>query len=892
MALYLLGIFMGAIDTGIVTPARPIIAEQLGVDESAGIWMLTIYTLAYAAAIPIMGKLADRNGRKPVYLLAIGLFGVGSLLCGLSQDVGSFGMLIASRAIQAIGGGGILPIATAEIGTEVPPERRGLALGLVGAVFGVANIFGASAGSLILGVVGNANWQWIFYVNVPISLAIIVAGVLLLPNHRGEPTPIDLWGGALLVAMILALLYGLRNLDYLDLAASITRLDVWPFLVAFVALLPLLILVERRAADPVLNLGYFTDRGIAFTLLLSLLSGVILMGVVFVPQFAENSLRLPAGSGGYVVIALGLTSGIGAPLSGRLTDTFGPKPVLGFGLLVSAIAAASIVWWAVPAPSLTSVMVSLCLVGLGLGFVIGSPLNYMMLERTPESESSSALATLSLVRSLGTTLAPAVMIGFLAQAGTLVQDDVIAELPTRVAVPALPHAAELKQTLASWRDDPDLKDKIAGIDLSALDTTEVSIDPGGGGALPADLVEDLRGADVTSIVPVTKRVAERMFAQETPGTVRTIQDGVQSGIAGIDSGLAGMQDAAAEMGSGLAEMDAKLPEMASGLAEMDAKLGEMDTGLTKMGQGLSGLDRASAGMKQGIAGLDQAIAGMDAGLAQQRDALGKAEAGIAAARAAAAQRPNRDAPRPDLSPTADPTASSSATPTPTSAAPTTTPTPTAGGTPTATPTPTTATPTSSAAPTATPSTGPTTSAPPTASGRPSGAPDPQQAAAQLTALKAAITQLQGKRDAAASERATLQGQLTKATTQRAELARSRAELQRGRDALAKARAELSEGRVSVQQARRDLAEGRASLQGKRDELATTRGQLVELRDAVPGAFDQALQTYLGEIDAAAPRVEAAFQQGLNRGFAGIYLLLGGACVLALGALTLVGRPRE
>ncbi|HEY3409586.1 MAG TPA: MFS transporter, partial [Propionicimonas sp.] len=168
LAVYLFGIFMGAIDTGIVTPARTIIQNDLGVDEATGIWMITIYTLAYAASIPVMGKLADRYGRKPIYLISITLFGVGSLLCGLSQSVGSFEMLIIARAIQAIGGGGILPIATAEFGTSVPPEKRGMALGLVGGVFGVANIFGSSAGSLILDIFGSHNWQYIFHINVPI----------------------------------------------------------------------------------------------------------------------------------------------------------------------------------------------------------------------------------------------------------------------------------------------------------------------------------------------------------------------------------------------------------------------------------------------------------------------------------------------------------------------------------------------------------------------------------------------------------------------------------------------------------------------------------------------------------------------------------------------------
>ncbi|RXW31360.1 MFS transporter [Propioniciclava flava] len=632
MALYLLGIFMGALDTGIITPARPLISTQLGVDESAGIWMITIYTLAYAAAIPIMGKLADRSGRKPIYLLSIALFGAGSLLCGLSQDVGSFGMLIAARALQAIGGGGILPIATAEVGTTVPQERRGLALGLVGAVYGVANIFGASAGSLVLQIAGAENWQWIFYINIPITLAILVTGALILPNHTSEKVaPIDVWGSLVLVAMILSLLYGLRNLDYLDVATSITSTEVWPFLAAFLALLPVLIVVERRAADPVLHLSYFTDRGIALTLLLSLLSGVILMGVVFVPEFAENALRLPAGSGGYAVIALGLTSGVGAPLSGRLTDRFGPRLVLGFGALICLLAAVSLIGWAIPAPSTVSVMVSLCLLGLGLGFVVGSPLNYMMLERTAPEDSSSALATLSLMRSIGTTLAPAVMVGFLAQAGGVIQADVTAALPRSVPAPALPHAAELQATLTRWKSDPDLADRLGTLDPALLAPTDLTIDPTAGGTLPEPLVQELRTADVTTIVAVSKDVARAMFARETPHTIETITAGVTSGIDGVDAGLAGTADAEKKMTDSLATMSANLTAMAEAQQKMSRQLNEMDEGLAGMRKGVAGLDAGIAGMKKGIAGLDRAVAGMDEGLTAQRAALAGAEQGAAAA---------------------------------------------------------------------------------------------------------------------------------------------------------------------------------------------------------------------------------------------------------------------
>lgn len=614
MALYLLGIFMGAIDTGIITPARTVIQTELGVDEASGIWMITIYTLAYAAAIPIMGKLADRNGRKVVYLVAIGLFGVGSLLCGLSQDVGSFEMLIASRALQAIGGGGILPIATADIGTAVPKEKRGMALGLVGAVFGIANVFGASAGSLVLDIVGVHNWQWIFYINVPISLAILIAGLKWLPNHRSDDvSPIDVWGSLALVAMILSLLWGVRNLDYFSFASSVTSLNVWPWLALFAALVPVFVLIERRAADPVMNLAYFTNRGIAMTLLLSLLSGVILMGVVFVPQFAENALKLPAGSGGYLVIALGLASGIGSPLSGRLTDRFGPRWVLAVGGALSLVAAVVIIVWAIPQPSLTSVLVGLCLVGLGLGFIVGSPLNYMMLERTPESEASSALGTLSLVRSVGTTLAPALMVGFLANAGTTLQDAVTAELPTTITVPALPHASDVSATLERWKADPDLASRVPAFDASYLSGTSIDVGSmgSGSGELPGDLVDLLRTADVTTIVARTQTVADRMFSEQTPTRVADVESGIQSGVDGLTAAASEVEGASAEMTSGLAEMDASLAKMTSGLAEM--------------GRGVAGLDSAVAGMRKGVAGLDSAIAGMNGGLSQQRAALAGAE---------------------------------------------------------------------------------------------------------------------------------------------------------------------------------------------------------------------------------------------------------------------------
>lgn len=614
LAIYLLGIFMGALDTGIVTPARTLIQSDLGVDDQTGVWMLTIYTLAYAASIPVMGKLADRYGRKPVYLISITLFGLGSLLCGLSQDFGSFELLIIARAIQAIGGGGILPVATAEFGTSVPPEKRGMALGLVGGVYGIANIFGSSAGSLILDIFGAHNWQFIFYINVPISIAIIVGGLLILPNHKAESVAkIDLLGITLLVTMILSLLYGLRNIDFFDLT-SLTQLDVYPYLLGFLLLAPFFVLAERRAEDPVLNLGYFTDFAVGVTLLLSMLSGVMLMGVIFVPQFAENALRIPTGQGGYFVIILGLFSGIGAPLSGTLTDKFGPKLVLGFGVVTSAIAAAVGAWWAIPFPSWWSVCVTLALMGLGLGFTIGSPLNYMMLDRTPAEESNSALATLSLVRAIGTTLAPAVLIGFLAHAGAGLPDSLTAQLPKQLSAPTLPYATELQDKFAKLKDDPNLKDQLDGVEFPDLGGQTINIDVNGGGTLPDDLVELLKTADVTNITERTKIVADRMFSEKTPSVIADITDGVNTGLDSLD-----------QAGTDLEKAHKKLTKAVDGIKKGISGMEKARSGMTK---GINGMTKGINGMTKGINGMTSGLRKLDSDLADLKKARAGMQAGL------------------------------------------------------------------------------------------------------------------------------------------------------------------------------------------------------------------------------------------------------------------------
>ena len=454
MILYLAGIFMGAIDTGIVTPARTIIQNQLGVSSQSGIWMITIYTLSYAASVPVMGKLADKFGRKYVYIVCISLFGLGSMFCGLSGTFGGFPVLIAARVIQAAGGGGIVPIATAEFGTTFPEEKRGLALGLVGGVYGIANVFGASAGSAVLDIFGTENWAFIFYINIPISLFIVICGGIVLKNNRDPENnkKIDFFGIVTLTVMILSLLYGLKNLDFFNFTASVTSTGVYPYLLVFLVLVPVFIFAEKKAEDPVLSLRYFTEKNILVTLILSAISGFVMMGVIFVPQFSENCLKLSSGSGGYLVIILGLFAGFGAPVSGKLIDKFGPKLILAFGFACTGLGALFMIFVTTKYPSMATVLIGLAMAGLGMGFTMGTPVNYMMLADTDPKQSNSSLAALSLVRSIGTSIAPAIMVGFIANAGMSVQDKLMAELPKEVKMPELPYAQEIEDKINEMKE--------------------------------------------------------------------------------------------------------------------------------------------------------------------------------------------------------------------------------------------------------------------------------------------------------------------------------------------------------------------------------------------------------------------------------------------------------
>ena len=431
MIVFLLGIFMGAIDSGIVSPARTIISDSLGIAESASIWMITIYTLAYAVSMPITGKLSDRYGRKKVYMISISLFAFGSLLCGLSNYFNNYNFLLLSRVIQALGGGGIMPIATAYIGSSFPIEKRGSALGLVGAVFGISTVIGPSLGSSILSIAGNNHWGYLFFINIPISIIILILTFNLKENKNTEALKkMDLKGSVALTIIILSLMYSLTNLKFYDFINSLKSTNVWPFLLIFIVFLPIFILIEKKAEDPVLNLHYFTNKQIAITLALSFIVGCGLMGTIFLPQFGENVLKVKMGTGGYIVTLFAIFTGMAAPMGGKFIDKFGVKSILLTGFSCTAIGTLYQALVTATNPTFLNLLIGLIFMGFGMGFTMGTPINYLMMSLVPEDEISSGQSTVSLVRSIGVAVSPNLLVNFIADAGNKVPSAIQQVLPS------------------------------------------------------------------------------------------------------------------------------------------------------------------------------------------------------------------------------------------------------------------------------------------------------------------------------------------------------------------------------------------------------------------------------------------------------------------------------
>ncbi len=399
MLVLFFGVLMGALDIAIVGPALPSIRKYFTAEvaERSISWIFSIYVLFNLIGTPLMAKLSDMFGRRMIYVLDVALFAAGSLVVALSQ---SFAMVLVGRAIQGFGAGGIFPVASAVIGDTFPPEKRGSALGLIGAVFGIAFILGPILGGIILAI---APWQWLFLINLPIAAILAVAALRILPNQRPGKLPAFDWLGMLLLAGALAgLAYGINQIDTTHFFASLGSMQVWPFLAGVLVLGGLLGLVEKRAASPILPPILFKRRQMNLAYILSAGAGVGESGLVFMTLLAVAALGSSYGvnekSASFMLMPVVLAMSVGSPLVGRMLDKIGSRQVILFGTVVEA---AGLFLLSFEAQNLFLFILAGVLIGLGLSALLGAPIRYIMLNESTAEERSTAQGVASLFTSIG-----------------------------------------------------------------------------------------------------------------------------------------------------------------------------------------------------------------------------------------------------------------------------------------------------------------------------------------------------------------------------------------------------------------------------------------------------------------------------------------------------------
>ncbi|MFF3190194.1 MDR family MFS transporter [Streptomyces sp. SCPE 10] len=320
----LLGLLLAALDQTIVSTALPTIVSDLGGLEHLS-WVVTAYLLASTAATPLWGKLGDQYGRKKLFQTAIVIFLVGSALCGMAQDMPQ---LIGFRALQGLGGGGLMVLSMAIVGDIVPPRDRGRYQGLFGAVFGATSVLGPLLGGLFT---EHLSWRWVFYVNLPVGVVAlaVIAGALRIPVRSARHV-IDYLGTFLIaaVATCLVLVASLGGTTWAWASPQIIGLAVLGVLLAlaFVA-------VERRAAEPVLPLDLFRIRTFTLAAVISFIVGFAMFGAMtYLPTFLQVVHGVsPTVSGVYMlpmVVGLLLSSTVSGQIVSR-TGRWKVFPVAG-----------------------------------------------------------------------------------------------------------------------------------------------------------------------------------------------------------------------------------------------------------------------------------------------------------------------------------------------------------------------------------------------------------------------------------------------------------------------------------------------------------------------------------------------------------------------------------
>ena len=422
------GFFMIMLDTTIVNVAIPAMSAGLNTTLDQILWVLNAYILTYAVLLITAGRLGDLYGQRNLFAIGLAIFTVASALCGFAQDANQ---LIAARVLQGIGGAVLTPQTLSILTVLFPPERRGAAFGVWAGVAGLATLTGPTVGGAIVTYI---DWRWIFYVNVPIGIAALVATFVIIPDLRpGRRHGWDIVGIILSTAGLFGVVFGLiegERFSWGEIGSYVITIP--EVIVAGAALVVLFVIWERSQAEPLVPLSLFEERNFAVA---NWIAASIAFGMMslFLPIviYLQSVRGFSALTAGLTLAPMSLTSMVVAPFAGRMADRVGGKYILMAGILLFAIGFGSLTFVAGPDSTWIDFLGPAIVSGAGMGMTFAPMTTVAMRDISPRM-AGAASGVLNTTRQVGAAVGSAVV-------GALLQNN----LATALHDQAVSHAGAL-----------------------------------------------------------------------------------------------------------------------------------------------------------------------------------------------------------------------------------------------------------------------------------------------------------------------------------------------------------------------------------------------------------------------------------------------------------------
>jgi len=407
LAIVSVALFMVTLDNLVVTNALVSIREDLGASLEQLEWTVNAYTLSYAVFLLTAAALGDRIGRRTVFAAGLGIFTVASAAAALAPSTEA---LITARAVQGLGGAVIMPLSLTLLSDAFAGEKRGLALGIWSGVSGLGVALGPVVGGA---VVDGFSWHWIFWLNVPIGIALVPVAVALLRESRGPNLTLDLPGVALASSGLLGVVFGIVRAQELGWTSA----TVLGSMCAGLALLAAFVAWELRAPTPMLPMRFFRNRGFAATNGVSLAMFFGAFGSIFLLaqffQVAQGYSPLEAGIRTLPWTAMPIFV---APVAGILSDRIGSRPLMAAGLSLQSLALAYLAFVTAPDVAYGLLVPGFVMAGSGMALVFAPSANALLSSVRP-SEAGQASGANNTIREVGGVLGVAVLATVFTDAG-------------------------------------------------------------------------------------------------------------------------------------------------------------------------------------------------------------------------------------------------------------------------------------------------------------------------------------------------------------------------------------------------------------------------------------------------------------------------------------------